>query len=57
MKNAELRGEVRLEKLTPRIISLPWDLLRFELIAKQEISDAAITEIVDDIFMPLLRLK
>ncbi|QAT48672.1 TetR/AcrR family transcriptional regulator [Caproiciproducens sp. NJN-50] len=57
LKNAELRGEVRLEKLTPRIISLPWDLLRFELIAKQEISDAAITEIVDDIFMPLLRLK
>lgn len=56
MKNAELRGEVRLEKLSPRIISLPLDLLQYELIAKQGIvSDAAIAEIVDDIFMPLIR--
>lgn len=56
LKNAELRGEIRLEKLSPRIISLPWDLLRFELITKQEISDETITEIVDDIFLPLVRL-
>ncbi|WP_042331136.1 hypothetical protein [Desulfosporosinus orientis] len=31
LKNAELHSEIRLEKLTPRIISLPWDLLRSEL--------------------------
>lgn len=56
MKNAELRGEVRLEKLSPRILSLPLDLLQYELIAKQgPVSDAAIAEIVDDIFMPLVR--
>lgn len=55
MKNAELRGEVCLEKLSPRIISLPLDLLQYELITKQgPVSDATIAEIVDDIFMPLI---
>jgi AcrR family transcriptional regulator len=57
LKNAELRGEVRLEKLTPRIISLPWDLLRFELVTRQDVSDATIAEIVDDIFLPLVQLN
>jgi AcrR family transcriptional regulator len=55
LKNAELRGEVCLEKLSPRIISLPLDLLQYELIKKLEpVSDEAIAEIVDDIFMPLI---
>lgn len=55
MKNAELRGEISLEKLSPRIITLPLDLLQCEIITKQEpVSDTAITEIVDDIFMPLI---
>lgn len=55
MKNAELRGEISLEKLSPRIIALPLDLLQCEIITKQEpVSDTAITEIVDDIFMPLI---
>ncbi|MEA4933015.1 MAG: TetR/AcrR family transcriptional regulator [Lawsonibacter sp.] len=58
LENAELRGEICLEKLTPRIISLPWDLLRSEIITKQEpISDEVITEIVDDIFLPLVYTK
>jgi len=55
LKNAELRGEVCLKKLSPRIISLPLDLLQYELITKLEpVSDEAIEEIVDDIFMPLI---
>lgn len=58
LKNSELRGEIRLEKLTPRIISLPWDLLRNEMMTKQEpISDEVIAEIVDDIFLPLVYTK
>lgn len=58
LKNAELRGEVRLEKLPPRIISLPFDLLQYELITKREpISDETIAEIVDDIFLPLVHLR
>mgnify|MGYP000878488760 CR=1 FL=1 len=57
LKNAELRGEVCLEKLLPQVISLPFDLLKYELISKLElISDKAIAEIVDDIFMPLVRV-
>lgn len=55
LKNAVLRGEISPEKLTPRIISLPLALLQCELITKLEpVSDEAITEIVDDIFMPLI---
>jgi AcrR family transcriptional regulator len=55
LKNAELRGEISLEKLSPRIISLPLDLLQYELITKLEpLSDEAIAEIVDDIFIPLV---
>jgi AcrR family transcriptional regulator len=57
LKNAELRGEVKLEKISPRVISLPADLLRYELLTTHEpVSDATITEIVDDIFMPLVRV-
>jgi len=55
LKNADLRGEISLEKLTPRIISLPWDLLRCELISKLEpVSDEVIAQIIDDIFLPLV---
>lgn len=55
LKNAELRGEINLEKLSPRIITLPFDLLQYEVITKQgPVSDAAIAEIVDDIFMPII---
>lgn len=55
LKNAELRGEVCLEKLSPRIISLPLDLLQYEIFTTQGfVSDATIAEIVDDIFMPLV---
>jgi AcrR family transcriptional regulator len=55
LKNAELRGEVNLEKITPLIISLPLDLLRYKILTTHEpISDKTLTEIVDDIFIPLI---
>ncbi len=57
LKNAELRGELRMEKLTPRIVSLPWNLILFELFSKQEIPNTVIAEIVDDIFLPLVLLS
>jgi AcrR family transcriptional regulator len=57
LKQAELRGEVRMENMNPRIISLPMDLLRYEiLITHEPISDKTITEIVDDIFLPIVRV-
>ena len=56
LKRAELRGEIILEKISTRIITLPFDLFRYELITTHEpVSDQTISEIVDDIFMPLVR--
>lgn len=55
LKNAEHRGEVCLEKIPSRVISLPLDLLQFEVVIKQSpVSDATIAEIVDNLFMPLI---
>lgn len=55
LQNAAARGEIKMEKLSPRVISLPMDLLRFELITRQEmIPDEVIIEIVDEIFLPLV---
>ncbi|MBN9619733.1 MAG: TetR/AcrR family transcriptional regulator [Actinobacteria bacterium] len=52
------RGEIEADALTPRIAALPFDLLRHELIMSlQPIDDAAIEEIVDTIFLPLVRSR
>jgi AcrR family transcriptional regulator len=56
LQNAERRGEVVLKKISPRIVALPIDLLRFEfLITYEPVSDETLTEIIDDIFLPLIR--
>lgn len=56
LKNAETRGEVKLDTISPRVISLPADLLKFEILTTHEpISDNTINEIVDDIFLPLVK--
>ena len=50
------RGEIDPARLTPRIASLPLDLVRHEMMMTfQPLSDDAISEIVDDIFLPLVR--
>lgn len=55
LRRAAERGEVRLEKVTPRVASLPGDLLRHQLlITRAPPSDAFLAEIVDDIFLPLV---
>ncbi|WP_460358130.1 TetR-like C-terminal domain-containing protein [Actinoallomurus acanthiterrae] len=52
------RGEVDPDRLTRRIAELPTDLLRHELLMTlQPAPDATITEIVDDIFLPLVRTR
>ena len=49
------RGEIDPERLTPRIAALPGDLLRHELLMTMKpVSEEAIAEIVDDIFLPLV---
>ncbi|WP_332238023.1 hypothetical protein [Sporolactobacillus sp. KGMB 08714] len=57
LKNGALRGEIQPEE-TPRIISLPLDLLRRELIMRREpISDKTIEKIADDIFLPFIHAQ
>ncbi len=51
------RGEIAAARLTPRIVSLPTDLARHEILMTFEpLSDEAIKEIVDQVFLPLVRL-
>lgn len=56
LQKAAERGEViQLDKITPRVITLPIDLARHELLFAQEpISEETMAEIVDDIFLPLV---
>jgi len=54
LKRAADRGEVRAD-ITPRVASLPIDMLRHELfLTRTPTSDRAIVEIVDDVFLPLV---
>jgi AcrR family transcriptional regulator len=49
------RGEIDPGRLTPRIIALPFDLFRHEVMMNLgPIPAQTITEIVDDIFLPLV---
>ncbi len=56
LRRAAERGELRLDRITARIATLPVDLARHELlVTRAPVSDAAIVEIVDGIFLPLIR--
>lgn len=49
------RGEINESRLTPRIASLPLDLVRHDLMMTfKPLTDEAISEIVDNIFLPLV---
>jgi AcrR family transcriptional regulator len=55
LTRAAERGDVRLEKVTPLIASLPGILIRHELfLFNATVSEAYLTEIVDDVFLPLV---
>jgi AcrR family transcriptional regulator len=50
------RGEIAAARLTPRIVSLPTDLARHEILMTFEsLSNEAINEIVNEVFLPLVR--
>ena len=56
LRRAVERGELDPAKLTPRISTLPADLLRHEFLTTlHPISEKAITEMIDQIFLPLVR--
>lgn len=55
IQRAVERGEIDPARLTARISSLPFDLLRHEVMMTLEpVAERTIVEIVDDIFMPLV---
>jgi AcrR family transcriptional regulator len=55
LERAAARGEIDPGRLSPRILSLPVDLVRHDLIMTQRpVPDATLTEIVDKIFLPLV---
>jgi AcrR family transcriptional regulator len=55
LDRAVARGEADPGKLTPRIVNLPFDLFRHEyLMTLRPVPDEVLTEIVDDIFLPLV---
>lgn len=50
------RGEIAAEKLTPRLAALPFDLVRYQLmVLQQPLEPRQIEEIIDRIFLPLVR--
>ena len=45
-----------LDALPPRVVTLPSDLSRYEmLIARGPVPERVLTETVDDVFLPLVR--
>jgi AcrR family transcriptional regulator len=58
LRRGVARGELDPGRLTPRISSLPLDLLRHEvLMTRKPVSNELIVEIVDTIFLPLAATK
>lgn len=55
LERAAERGEVDPARVTERRISLPLDLMRNELLLRGSIAEDAIVEIIDEIFLPLVR--
>lgn len=56
LDRAVLRGEADPARLTPRVRTVAFDLFRHELLmTMREIDDAAVEEIVDEVFLPLVR--
>jgi AcrR family transcriptional regulator len=55
VKRAVERGEIDPARLTPRIIALPFDLFRNEMMMTlKPVPDYVLRQIVDDIFIPLV---
>jgi hypothetical protein len=55
LAHAAARGEIATDDLPARVVTLPVDLLRHQLLLTHDpIEDATLTEITDDVFLPLV---
>lgn len=58
LKRAVARGEIRPEAITRRVTTLPVDLFRYEmLLTRGSLPETSSVEIVDEVFLPLLRAR
>jgi Tetracyclin repressor-like, C-terminal domain len=58
LRRAAERGEIPSSNVSPRVASLPVDLLRHELFVTQGAADdRVLVAIVDDIFLPLVSCR
>ncbi|TCO64542.1 TetR/AcrR family transcriptional regulator [Actinocrispum wychmicini] len=58
LARAVARGEIAAAPVTQRVARLPLDLVRHELVITHEpVPDHVLAEIVDDIFLPLIRAR
>jgi len=55
LENAATRGEITTSDLPPMVVTLPIDLLRYQLLLSRDpIGERTLTEIIDDVFLPLV---
>jgi AcrR family transcriptional regulator len=56
-RRAHDRGEIDLERIAPAVLAMPFHLVRHDLLLKFEpLEPARIRSIVDDLFLPLVRV-
>jgi len=54
-RRAHERGEINLDKVSPAVLSMPFDLMRHDmLMTLKPITHERVLEIVDDLFLPLV---
>lgn len=58
LRRAQERGEIPRGKISARVMRVPMDLARHDLLITQDaVSDAVMEEIVDEVFLPLVRRR
>lgn len=55
LENAATRGEITTSDLPAMVVTLPIDLLRYQLLLSRDpVKESTLTEITDDVFLPLV---